>query len=280
MRHISLGCDETDHEFSCPDADAAHDVADDARVGLLVIGRHAIVVHPLADDAQNVVVASLLNGARRDLNDPVAAGGIAADDGFPLCSRCGELHLVAVFPRRRCAQGWKDVYSRQMADAFQGVPYLPLFFQQLAVVAHVLELAAAALGVYGTLGLHALRRRRDDVLQYSRGVLLFDDVDFGLHRFTGQRPSDKDRKVFIPPYAFAAGAEAEYINRIYISFCNRNRPVLFHEFLPFALRRAALVLRNDFADNGFYIFRLLGLHDNVRRNLLGNGGHVGVSLAV
>ena len=63
MRHISLSCDEADHEFSSPDADAAHDVADDAGMSLLVINRYMVLVHPLADDAQNVVVAVLLNGA-------------------------------------------------------------------------------------------------------------------------------------------------------------------------------------------------------------------------
>lgn len=56
VRHHVAGRDQADHDFARMDADAAHDVADDARPGVFVIGGDLEVLHPLADDGDDGVV--------------------------------------------------------------------------------------------------------------------------------------------------------------------------------------------------------------------------------
>ena len=83
------------------DTDASHDMADDARPGVFIIGGNLEIFHPLADDGDDSVVAFFLDGTIRHVDDFVRSRSKTADGDFPLSgSGDGELHLVAVMPRR------------------------------------------------------------------------------------------------------------------------------------------------------------------------------------
>ena len=152
VRHHVAGRDQADHDFTRMDADAAHDVADDARPGVFVIGGDLEVLHPLADDGDDGVVPFFLDSAVRHVDDFVRSRSETADSDFALAgSGDGELHLIAVMPGRMGAQGRQDVEALQVADAFQRIPDLLALFLQFPFIAQVLELAAAAAVVDGTL---------------------------------------------------------------------------------------------------------------------------------
>ena len=155
---------QADHDFSRVDADATHDMTDDARPSVFVVGRNLEIFHPLADDGGDDVIAFFLNGAVFDVDDFMGRGRKTADGDVSLTRRGdGKLHLIAVIPRRLSAEDGQDVDALQMADAFHGVFYLLAFFLQFPFIAEVLKLTAAAAFVYRTGRLFPIRRRREDL---------------------------------------------------------------------------------------------------------------------
>ena len=146
------------------DADAAHDVADDARPCVFVVSRDLEIFHPLADDGSDDVIAFFLNGTVFDVDDFVRSCRKAADGDVTLAgSGDGKLHFIAVIPRRLSAEDGQDVDALQVADALNGIFYLLPFFLQFAFIAEVLELTAAAAFVDRTGRLFSIRRRREDL---------------------------------------------------------------------------------------------------------------------
>ena len=164
VRHHIAGRDQADHDFTGMDTDAAHDMADDARPGVFIIGGNLEIFHPLADDGDDGVIAFFLDGTIRHVDDFVRSRSKTADGDFPLSgSGDGELHLIAVMPGRMSPQGRQDVDILQVTNAFQGIPDLLALFLQFPFIAEVLELTAAAAVVDGTLGLDPIRRRLQDL---------------------------------------------------------------------------------------------------------------------
>ena len=111
------------------DTDASHDMADNARPGIFVVGRYLEVFHPLADDTDDGVVVFLLDGTVGHVDDFVGRSGKAADGDFsPAGCRDRKLHFIAVVPGRRRAQYGKYGDMAEMADTDDGVFYLLAFF--------------------------------------------------------------------------------------------------------------------------------------------------------
>ena len=273
VRHHVAGRDQADHDFTRMDADAAHDVAEDARPGVFVIGRDLEVLHPLADDGDDGVVPFFLDSAVRHVDDFVRSRSETADSDFALAgSSDGELHLIAVMPGRMGTQGRQDVEALQMTDAFQRIPDLLALFLQFPFIAQVLELAAAAAVVDGTLGLNPVRRGLQDFDQGSRGVSLLDQGNAGPHGFTGQGEGHEDRKAFIASDAFTAAAQADDGYIIGFPLLDGDLPCFFHG-IPF-------YLDDDFADDRFLDGSLFGCDDDVVGDLPGQGHHIGAFLAI
>ena len=233
VRNHVAGRDQADHDFAGMDADTAHDVADDARPGVFVIGGNLEVLHPLADDGDDGVVAFFLDGAVRHVDDFVRSRSETADGDFsPAGSGDGELHLIAVMPGRMSPQGRQNVDVLQVANAFQGIPDLLALFLQFPFIAKVLELTAATAVVDGALGLDPLRRGLQDFDQGRRGVGLLDQGNADPHVFTGQGEGHEDRKAFIAADAFATRTQAGNGYIIGIPLLDGDCVFLFHRF-PF-----------------------------------------------
>lgn len=205
-RQLLRGRDDDDHELALL-ADAADDVAQYARVAVLIVDGDAQLCDDIAHGIDDLVVALFLDVAVARVDDLVRALREAADDGLALAAADWELHLVAVVPRALSAERRLDEEVLLAADARDGVDDLLALSLELGHVIEVLELAAAALLVDGADGRDAVATRTQDLDEMASRVRLLDLVHGDLDGLARQRARHKYRKFFVAPYAFAARAE-------------------------------------------------------------------------
>ena len=205
-RQLLRGRDDDDHELALL-ADAADDVAQYARVAVLIVDGDAQLCDDIAHGIDDLVVALFLDVAVARVDDLVRALREAADDGLALAAANRELHLVAVVPRALSAERRLDEEVLLAADARDGVDDLLALSLELGHVIEVLELAAAALLVDGADGRDAVATRTQDLDEMASRVRLLDLVHGDLDGLARQRARHKYRKFFVAPYAFAARAE-------------------------------------------------------------------------
>lgn len=212
-RQLLRGRDDDDHELALL-ADAADDVAQDARVAVLVVDGDAQLCDDIAHGIDDLVVALFLDVAVARVDDLVRALREAADDGLALAAANRELHLIAVIPRALRAKRRLDEEVLLAADARDGVDDLLALGLELGHVIEVLELAAAALLVDGTDWRDAVAARAQDLDEMASGVRLLDLVHGGLDGLARQRARHKYRKFFVAPYALAARTERANLDLI------------------------------------------------------------------
>lgn len=200
------GRDDDDHELALL-ADAADDMAQHARVAVLIVDGDAQLCDDITHGIDDLVVALFLDVAVARVDDLVRALRKAADDGLALAAANRELHLVAVVPRALRAERRLNEEVLLAADARDGVDDLLALGLELGHVVEVLELAAAALLVDGADWRDAVAARAQDLDEMASGVRLLDLVHGGLDGLARQRARYKYRKFFIAPYALAARAE-------------------------------------------------------------------------
>ena len=205
-RQLLRGRDDDDHELALL-ADAADDMAQHARVAVLIVDGDAQLCDDIAHGIDDLVVALFLDVAVTRVDDLVRALREAADDGLALAAAYGELHLVAVIPRALRAERRLDEEVLLAANARDGIDDLLALGLELSHVVEVLELAAAALLVDGADWRDAVAARAQDLDEMASGVRLLDLVHGGLDRLPRQRTRYEDREVLIAPYTFAARAE-------------------------------------------------------------------------
>ena len=126
--------------------------------GAFVIGAHAVAPHPVLHGGAQPGGGGALQQAVRHVHHLMAVLPVKAD----LRPRRGrELGLVAV---ARGTPGAQDGLhpDRSAADAAQGVFHPRPLGLKLFRIVHMPEAAAAALGIVGTVGGNAGRRRRED----------------------------------------------------------------------------------------------------------------------
>lgn len=205
-RQLLRGRDDDDHELALL-ADASDDVAQHARVAVLIVDGDAQLCDDIAHGIDDLVVALFLDVAVTRVDDLVRALRKAADDGLALAAAYGELHLVAVIPRALRAERRLDKEVLLAANARDGIDDLLALGLELSHVVEVLELAAAALLVDRADRHDAVAARAQDLDEMASGVRLLDLIHGGLDGLTRQRARYKYRKFFIAPYAFAARAE-------------------------------------------------------------------------
>ena len=61
MRHHGYGRDDTNHDLTRMNAGSAHNMTDNSRSPVFIIGGNLIFLHPLTDDRNNFVIAPFLN---------------------------------------------------------------------------------------------------------------------------------------------------------------------------------------------------------------------------
>lgn len=205
-RQLLRGRDDDDHELALL-ADAADDVAQHARVAVLVVDGDAQLCDDIAHGIDDLVVALFLDVAVARVDDLVRALRKAADDGLALAAANRELHLVAVIPRALRAERRLDEEVLLAANARDGVDDLLVLGLELGHVVEVLKLAAAALLVDGADWRDAVAARAQDLDEMASGVRLLDLVHGGLDGLARQRTRHKYRKFFVAPYTLAARAE-------------------------------------------------------------------------
>ena len=205
-RQLLRGRDDDDHELALL-ADAADDMAQHARVAVLIVDGDAQLCDDIAHGIDDLVVALFLDVAVARVDDLVRALRKAADDGLALAAANRELHLIAIVPRALRAERRLDEEVLLAADARDGVDDLLALGLELGHVVEVLELAAAALLVDGTDWRDAVAARAQDLDEMASGVRLLDLVHGGLDGLARQRTRHKYRKFFVAPYALAARAE-------------------------------------------------------------------------
>ena len=205
-RQLLRGRDDDDHELALL-ADAADDMAQHARVAVLVVDGDAQLCDDIAHGIDDLVVALFLDVAVARVDDLVRALRKAADDGLALAAANRELHLVAVIPRALRAERRLDEEVLLAADARDGIDNLLALGLELGHVIEVLELAAAALLVDGADWRDAVAARAQDLDEMASRVRLLDLIHDGLDGLARQRARHKYRKFFVAPYALAARAE-------------------------------------------------------------------------
>lgn len=205
-RQLLRGRDDDDHELALL-ADASDDVAQHARVAVLIVDGDAQLCDDLAHGIDDLVVALFLDVAVARVDNLVRALREAADDGLALAAANRELHLIAVVPRALGAERRFDEEVLLAADARDGIDDLLALGLELSHVVEVLELAAAALLVDETDWRDAVAARAQDLDEMASRVRLLDLVHGGLDGLARQRARHKYRKFFVAPYAFAARAE-------------------------------------------------------------------------
>lgn len=198
--------DDDDHELALP-ADAADDMAHDARVFVFIIYGNAQFGDDIAHSIDDFVVAFLLDMAVARIDDFMAALCKAADDGFALLAADRKLHLIAVIPRICGTERRLDENVLLPADTRDGIDDLLALRLELGHIVEVLELAAAALIVDGADWLHTVSTLFEDFRQAGLGVRLLDLRNHGPDFLPRQSIGHEDRKVLITPYTFAARAK-------------------------------------------------------------------------
>jgi len=196
-----------DHHDVALFAYAANDVAQDACMLVLIVNGDVEFRDDFAHGIDHFVVAVFLDMAIGGIDDFVATLGEAADDGLALLPADGELHLVAVVPRRCRADCLLHEKIRLFADARDSVDDLLTFGLELGHIVKVLQLAAAAFVVDAADGLHAVGTLGEDFLHMALGISLFDFVYDRHDLLPRQGVGYKDRKVLIAAYTFAARTE-------------------------------------------------------------------------
>lgn len=205
-RQLLRGRDDDDHELALL-ADASDDVAQHARVAVLIVDGDAQLCDDIAHGIDDLVVALFLDVAVTRVDDLVRALREAADDGLALAAANWELHLIAVIPRALRAERRLDEEVLLAANARDGVDDLLALGLELSHVVEVLELAAAALLVDGADWRDAVAARAQDLDEMASRVRLLDLVHGDLDGLARQRTRHKYRKFFVAPYALAARAE-------------------------------------------------------------------------
>ena len=146
-------------------------MADETLAGALVVRRNLIFFHPVSHGLGRLVGDLRLDEAAIDGDNPVRPGLEKADGAV---SSHGVLALIAVVRR---VLGPYDLLYLEVgaAQAGQGVLHPLTLGPQLLRIAHMLEVAAAALAEIGALRLRPLRGGFFDFHDLSRGA--------GLHHF-------------------------------------------------------------------------------------------------
>lgn len=204
MGDLGLVGHQHGHDFSGLDPHPSHNVADDAPAGIFFQGRDPVFFHPGPDHLDDPVVGLLLDQAVLHVDDPVGALGIAAD-GQGMVPSLGHrhLHLVPVMPGVFRSQGFLDAEFGKVADPFHGIHYGLAFQGQLGRIGQMLELAAAALGVHWTRGLHPVRGGNQQLQQTGLAVAFFQQGHLGLDPFPGQGTGDEEGKAADFAHSFA-----------------------------------------------------------------------------
>ena len=157
MRYDGHGRDDTDHDFSRMDTRSSHNMADNARSPVFIIGGNLIVLHPLPHDGNDLIISVFLYGTGIDINNAMRLFGKTADVNGLLFATYGKLHFISIVPRPLGTQGRQDGNILQLTDMLYGILHLPLFFRQLPFIRKVLQLTAAAIGIDRTRRLYAMR---------------------------------------------------------------------------------------------------------------------------
>ncbi len=205
-RHSLRGRYDDDHNVALF-AYAANDVAQDACMLVLIVNGDVEFRDDFTHGIDHFVVAVFLDMAVSGIDDFVATLGEAADDGLALLPADGELHLVAVVPRRCRADCLLHEKIRLFADARDSVDDLLAFGLELGHIVKVLQLAAAAFVIDAADRLDAVGALGEDFFHLALGIGLFDLVNDSDDLLPGQSIRHKDRKVLIAAYAFAARTE-------------------------------------------------------------------------
>ena len=229
MREARTVDDEADHVLAGAEALAAEHMAHEAFAALLVVWGNAVVLHPADDgvqyrliffDAEEAVVAG---------DDVVGPAGVEAGDDLPgLVTADRILCLVPVAERAFHADDrLEDLVEkclRHLADAKQVVVDLLLLEVKLRRVAHLLELAAAALTRDRAGRVLPRRARLHELHEAGKAVVL-------LHLRRGGDDLISDDRVLDEPDELALGlSDAESLAGI---ICNRYLKLLifFHIFI-------------------------------------------------
>ena len=131
-----------------PAVGAHVEVADEAGVGPLVIGRDLVLLHPGPEGPPQPGGGQGLEEAVRGVDDVVAPG---AEKAHPGAGGHGELDLVPVPVGLGRPVDDRDL-PRPAADALEGVLDLLFLEGQLLGIGHVPQLAPPALGIVGAVG--------------------------------------------------------------------------------------------------------------------------------
>lgn len=205
-RHSLRGRYDDDHNVALF-PHAANDVAQDARMLVLIVNGDVEFRDDFAHGIDHFVVAVFLDMAIGGIDDFMTALGKATDDGLAFLAANRELHLVAVIPRRCRTDGRLNEKIRLLADTRNGIDDLLAFRLELRYILQMLKLAAAAFVVDAADRLDAVGALGEDFFHMALGVGLFDFVNDRQDFLPRQGIGHKDRKVLIAAYAFAACTE-------------------------------------------------------------------------
>jgi hypothetical protein len=94
---------------------------------------------------------------------------------------------------------WWDADIFEATQTFQLIAHNFLFYLQLSLVTHMLEVAATARAKVRAGGLQAIRRRGDDVEEFGAVKFVFIGRHAHPHCFAGNSKGDEvETAVFIP----------------------------------------------------------------------------------
>ena len=151
------------------------------------------------------------------VDDPMTSLREASDDNLPLMNADGELHFVAIVPRRCCAQCFFDRDMRQFSDMRHSVHDLETLCRKLCFVGKVLELTAAAVSVDLATRAYAVDARGANIHDTRARVGLFYFFDTRGNLLARQCVRHEYGEVIVPADAFTRGAETFYPDVVILS---------------------------------------------------------------
>ena len=189
-------------------------VADEALVGLLVVSRNVIGLHPPLEGRPQTGGGQGLEQAVRRVDHVVAS---RPEEAHPGAVSHGELDLVPVPVR---LLGGVDHLHGPLpaADALEGVLDPAAFQLGFLLVGHVPQLAAAALGVLGAVGNLTMGGGLHHLCHPAPGGGLAHLQQLNPAQLPGQGPFHKDRLAVQPGHALAGAAVALHAQGVYLVF--------------------------------------------------------------
>ena len=188
-------------------------MAHEAFSGGFIVGFHMESVHPGEDFFQNLLVDFFSQMAARILDDAVGPTGVKAGDDFPVpVFSKGELGLVPIMKRILHADDGLHGDLLKFADPFEVALDFSGLEGQLGLVAHGLDLAAAALAGHRAEGLYPVRGGCQHLHETGETVVLFHFHDLGPNPVADDRVLDKEGHSFKFSDAGAFFAEIFYGN--------------------------------------------------------------------